>query len=259
MGKVYRDDAQGVTLLSLKFFQDHKMDIGHIKQVRASFRPLHIRRTGKYRTVIRDVDGNEIWLSGCGAGYRGTGPQGTAFLLRQIDYPIRPKLFTEKRKPVVIRPITRLRQRNQRSSWLRQELTELQELFQWGREFRAEWHSRVNGPLEGEVAGDRIRVYSRTRPDAIRTLRHEFLDKLVSTAIEPYARIADLVRILSWLRTQDHGRAGRKWEEALNLILTESENEAYNKKEMVVEKLSAVFDKIRQNESSTQPDRLPRL
>jgi hypothetical protein len=74
-------------------------------------------------------------------------------------------------------------------------------------------------------------------------LRHEFLDRLVSLAVEPYVQLVDLVRILGWLRLRGREQPPKEWEEALNLLLKECENEAYTKKEMVVEKLSRTLDR----------------
>lgn len=243
MGNMYRDNAQGVTLLSLRFFQDHRAKLGQIRQVKSSFRPLYSRRTGAYHTVIRDIDGNEIWLSGCCAGYAGTGPHGTAFLLHAIGLPVPSKLFASKGKPVVVNSAGRLRRGKQRLSSLSQELAELQKLFQWGEELAVDWRPHATSQLEGEVVGNTLRVYSGTRDEAARTLRHEFLDRLVSLAIEPYARIVDLVRILGWLRLRGREQVPKEWEEALSLLLKESESEAYITKEMVVEKLSRILDR----------------
>jgi hypothetical protein len=251
MGDIYKDKAQGVTLLSLRFFQDHRAKLGQIRQVKTSFKPLYIRRTGAYHTVIRDVDGNEIWLSGCCAGYGGTGPHGTAFLLREIGLPVPSRLFTSKRKPVVVHSAAGPRRGKQLSSWLSRDLAELQKLFQWGEELSLEWHPHASSQLEGEAVGNTLRVYSRTRAEAARTLRHEFLDSLVTVAIEPYAKMADLVRILSWLRLRGRARAHKEWEEALNLLLKESENEAYRKKEIVVEKLSRMLDHVKSESART--------
>jgi hypothetical protein len=37
--------------------------------------------------VLRDERSDELWLSGCTAGYRGTGPQGAAYILLKEEFP----------------------------------------------------------------------------------------------------------------------------------------------------------------------------
>lgn len=242
---IYRDSARGVTPASLRFLEEHAKKLAPIEEVRVSFKPLCVTGGGRYHTVISDVNGDEVWLSGCTAGYRGSGPHGTAFVLRQLGLPVPPRLFSAKRKPLVVRaPVGKLRSSGRRSRWLTKELWRLQELFQWGQELRVNWNPNRQSEREGEVAGNLIHVYSKTRPDAIRTLRHEFLDKLISRAIEPYSKMLDLARIMGFIRSGRPNRP-REWERALNDLLNESEGEAYREKEAVVEKFSVLVDQLR--------------
>lgn len=37
--------------------------------------------------VLRDEHNNELWLSGCSGGYRGTGPMGAAYILLKEGFP----------------------------------------------------------------------------------------------------------------------------------------------------------------------------
>jgi hypothetical protein len=39
------------------------------------------------RMVLRDERSNELWLSGCGAGYRGEGPEGAGYILLKEGFP----------------------------------------------------------------------------------------------------------------------------------------------------------------------------
>jgi len=66
------------------------------------------------------------------------------------------------------------------------------------------------------VDGDTITIYSENIEDALDTLRHEFIDYLISQAIKPYIKL-------------------------LNALLSLISQNAYNKKEDIVEKLVQLY------------------
>lgn len=76
-----------------------------------------------------------------------------------------------------------------------------------------------NPAVEGQVTGDVITIYSRSKDHAIKVLHHEFIDAMVVEAIRPYQHLANLQRA------------------AVNAMLTQIQDGAYQEKEKVVESL----------------------
>jgi hypothetical protein len=95
---------------------------------------------------------------------------------------------------------------------LEEELERLKTRTGMKVEFKVVWLPKVDSKKEGEVVGDTIFIYSIDVDDALQTLRHEFVDVVVSSAIEPYLKL-------------------------VNVLLSAISEEAYKKKEMVVETL----------------------
>ncbi len=248
MPTTYKDDGfGGVTESSLRFFEGVRKNLGHVVEVTASFKPLRATSEGSYYTILRDHEGNEVWLSGCTAGYHGAGPNGTRKLLKLVGLPVPGGLYSSKRKPVIIRSAA-AKERNHRAcpGWLRAELQALQELFDWGKELKVEWNRGAESGLEGEVVGNMIHVYSKNRQDSIETLRHEYLDRLLSSAIEPYTDIANFSRYVGYNRERNMNlKRGRQYADATNLLTSDREEQAYRQKELVIEKLSLMLAKVR--------------
>jgi hypothetical protein len=71
--------------------------------------------------------------------------------------------------------------------------------------------------LSGEIVGDRIYVYDETFQEALRTLRHEYLDYLLTNKI-----VNPLVDLI-------------------NLLIKAKEKEVYNSKEKLTERLSKLL------------------
>ena len=78
--------------------------------------------------------------------------------------------------------------------------------------------------MEGQVIGDVITIYSRSKDHAIPVLRHEFIDAMVVEAIKPYQQLANLQRA------------------AINAILGQIQDDAYQEKEKVVESLLRLIE-----------------
>jgi len=96
---------------------------------------------------------------------------------------------------------------------LENELKKLQRLLNYGHDLKVVWSPKHDCNLDGEVKAGVIHVYSENLQDALRTLRHEFLDYAVTQLIEPY-------------------------KEVTNALISLLNKQAYGKKEKLVEKLS---------------------
>ena len=95
---------------------------------------------------------------------------------------------------------------------LEKELERLKTRTGMKTDFKVVWLPKSDSKKEGEVAGSTIFIYSIDGDDALQTLRHEFVDVVVSSAIEPYLKL-------------------------VNVLLSAVSEEAYKKKEMAVETL----------------------
>jgi hypothetical protein len=97
-----------------------------------------------------------------------------------------------------------------------EELGRLQQKLDLGYELSVVWLPDSHNKLSGEVKENVILIYEDNETNAIETLKHEFLDYLISRTIEPYERIANkLIGLLN--------------------------DEAYLKKEKLVEVLAALI------------------
>ena len=101
--------------------------------------------------------------------------------------------------------------------FLERELDRLKQLSDMGKNLRIVWLPSKNSKKEGQVVGRTIYIYSTNIHEALQTLRHEFIDYLICKAIEPYQKLA-------------------------NILLSLISEQAYRKKEKVVEALLRVLD-----------------
>jgi len=97
-----------------------------------------------------------------------------------------------------------------------EELERLQRKVGLGYELSVVWLPDSRSNLSGEVKGDKIRIYEVDEEKALETLKHEFLDYLISKSIEPYEKVANLmIRMVN-----DEGYARKeKLVEALSRLL----------------------------------------
>lgn len=95
---------------------------------------------------------------------------------------------------------------------LESELARLKSKFNLGQELTLEW-APDDGPKSGEVTGTTIRIYEANRVKAIDTLRHEFIEYLLTR---------DLVA---------------PYKELINKLISLFEEEMYDRKEKLVETL----------------------
>jgi len=81
---------------------------------------------------------------------------------------------------------------------LQKELERLKNRLNIGHELRVVWAPTPNSKLSGEVKNATIYVYEQEENKAVEVLKHEFIDYLVSQAIEPYKSVANkLIQLLN--------------------------------------------------------------
>jgi len=108
-------------------------------------------------------------------------------------------------------------QENNLQTKLEKELERLKKKADCGYGLKVVWLPSYDSKLSGEVKNDIIYIYEPEECEAIKTLRHEFLDYVVSQSIEVYKSITN------------------KFIQILNEM-------AYEKKEKVVETLLKLLD-----------------
>jgi len=96
---------------------------------------------------------------------------------------------------------------------LSHELKRLQCLLNVGHDLKLVWAPRHDCILDGKVKASTMRIYSEGLEEALKTLRHEFFDYVLSETIEPY-------------------------KEVTNALITVVNKQAYGRKEKLVEKLA---------------------
>jgi hypothetical protein len=74
---------------------------------------------------------------------------------------------------------------------LTKELEFLKRRLNLGHELTLKWLPGEKDGICGEVKGGCIYLYEEDEESALETLKHEFLDYVVSKAAEPYQRIAN--------------------------------------------------------------------
>jgi hypothetical protein len=99
---------------------------------------------------------------------------------------------------------------------LRSALEGLKQTLNLGHELTLKWVPNGEKKLSGEVLKDCIYIYEETEKEALDTLKHEFLDYAISSVIEPY-------------------------KEVTNKLIALINEEAYRRKERLVEKLSTLL------------------
>ena len=100
---------------------------------------------------------------------------------------------------------------------LETELGRLKDRFQMGQELRLEWTAN-DGSKSGEVTGTTIRIYEAEPTKALDTLRHEFIEYLLTRdLVAPYKRL-------------------------INKLISLFEEEMYDRKEKLVERLQKLTE-----------------
>jgi len=99
---------------------------------------------------------------------------------------------------------------------LTEELRKLQRLLNHGHNLKVVWTPRKDSTLDGEVRGSIIHIYNETLDEGLKTLRHEFLDYIISGAIEPYKEVTN--SLIALLNKQAYGRKEKLVENLANLL-----------------------------------------
>jgi hypothetical protein len=110
---------------------------------------------------------------------------------------------------------------------LKAELQGLQEISGAGELLTVVWLPNQNATLSGEVKGNEILIYEGESEKALDTIRHEFVDFVVSKAAKPFARVAMLYRTM------------------INALIGSITEEAYAEKEAAVEALLKIIKEKR--------------
>ena len=87
---------------------------------------------------------------------------------------------------------------------LENELERLKKRFKIGYELKVVWSPNNSGNLAGEVKGETIYIYDESEKEALKTLRHEFLDYAISKLIEPYKNVTNKLIMLMNEETYKH-------------------------------------------------------
>ena len=96
------------------------------------------------------------------------------------------------------------------------ELQRIKEKLGVGHELQVVWSPNTELKLSGEVKNSIVYVYEPNGDTAVATLRHEFIDYLVTQAIEPYKSVANkLIQLIN--------------------------EAAYKKKEEIIERLAKIL------------------
>jgi hypothetical protein len=100
---------------------------------------------------------------------------------------------------------------------LETELHHLRQKFQMGHELTIQWIPN-DGPKSGEVNGTTIRIYEAELIKALDTLRHEFIEYvLTQDLVAPYKRM-------------------------INKLISLFEEEMYDRKERLIQRLQEVME-----------------
>lgn len=108
-------------------------------------------------------------------------------------------------------------------SSLSEELEKLKDITQFGRDLEVVWSPSRLSKLSGEVKGNTILIYEEEPAKALDTLRHEFIDYLVSEAVKPYQKVTILYSVM------------------INTLVEKLVDEAYLEKEKVVDSLVKIL------------------
>lgn len=99
---------------------------------------------------------------------------------------------------------------------LEQELERLKKVLNRGHGLKVKWMPRNDGNLSGEVKGEHIFIYEDEVEVALETLKHEFMDYVVSEVIEPYMQVTN--KLISLLNERAYQQKERLVHKLVGLI-----------------------------------------
>ncbi|MGB9760492.1 MAG: hypothetical protein ACP5IT_11285 [Thermoproteota archaeon] len=106
---------------------------------------------------------------------------------------------------------------------LEKELERLKSKTNFGFELHVVWLPNYDANLSGEVKGNTIYIYDDIEDNAIETLKHEFVDYLISEAIRPYKLFAN--KLVQLLNEEAYKRKEKVVEALERLLSDESEKQ----------------------------------
>jgi len=110
-----------------------------------------------------------------------------------------------------------LRQKQGVQKKLKEELEQLDRILGLGLNLKVMWIPCVEKNLLGEVKGGNILIYEEDEDEALNVLRHEVVDYCISQAIEPYKEVLNM---FIKMKNEDAYRRKEKIVEALTRLLT---------------------------------------
>jgi len=99
---------------------------------------------------------------------------------------------------------------------LEAELERLKKILKLGYELKVRWIPNNNSNLSGEAKGETIFVYDKEVELALETLKHEFIDYVISKIIEPYKEVTN--RLIALINEDAYKRKERLVKSLCQLI-----------------------------------------
>lgn len=99
---------------------------------------------------------------------------------------------------------------------LEKKLQRLEKKIGFGFGLKVHWLPSASETLSGEVKGTTIYIYEEDETEAMKTLKHEFIDYAISQTIAPYKEVTN--KLIS-LINEDAYKRKERLVEALNKIL----------------------------------------
>jgi hypothetical protein len=86
-----------------------------------------------------------------------------------------------------------------------------------GYELKVRWIPNNNSKLSGKVKGEIVYVYDDEEELALETLKHEFIDYVISKVIEPYKQVTN--KLVSLINEEAYKRKEKLVETFKELII----------------------------------------
>jgi len=102
---------------------------------------------------------------------------------------------------------------------LEKELDRLKWILKLGYELEVKWMPKRDSKISGEVKGHHIYVYDQELGVAKETLTHEFMDHAIAEAIKPYKEVTN--RLISLINEDAYKRKEKVVESLCRLIREE--------------------------------------
>ena len=101
------------------------------------------------------------------------------------------------------------------------ELERLKTLTGLGYNLKVRWLPKANEKLSGEVKGEVIYIYEEDEVRALQILKHEFMDYCISQAIQPYKEVTN--RLIALINDEAYQRKERLIEALAELLYKQAQ------------------------------------